>query len=343
MFIEANGGQQQDSGDFHFGGLEQKQLPISTVATAPTWDGPDLSTGDFAFMPHEHVAHVINYAAQLQWIASEQPQNRATIKTRVGLLKANLTRVDAYTQNPANYTKGARETISDKLGKDAENPDPRTNLSRARERLRRFSGRPIIISDLDGSMTTNPGDYLRPYIPGSRQAEDLLEVLTRERFVEVFAGTWQPLLKQCPRLFKVVANKVKIREGVSDTIEFARANELKFAVLSANFMPFVLGTLERIPGAEDILTIAVTPETTIADEKYLALRHLALSNPDRPLIYIGDGTSDIKAITPEVAVFFGLEDASFAEVLKERGLTYFTYSSYHDVTQTLSQILPRSS
>lgn len=110
-------------------------------------------------------------------------------------------------------------------------------------------------------------------------------------------------------------------------------------VLSANMEPFVRGVMHKLR-ARDIKHIAVTHDDISATRKDVWITKLALSKPNNPVIYIGDGSSDIVTLEASslVGVYFALKGSNFEQALKEKGLPHFTYNNFNDICDMVMKL-----
>lgn len=306
------------------------------------YTGPTLGTGDFKGLTQEQAVLVINAGVLKTHEALKLPVNQAMVAQREDILHRGIVALQAYVADETHYPEGAKAKIMDRFAEADEQTHGLDAFSRVRARLDKFQGKPGIVTDLDGTLTeiTDQHDHLYRYVPGSSVAEPILEAYGREAFAHVFASTWQPVLEQAPSIFNSAAQGVKFRPGVDEFFARAKRNGMETLVLSANFRPFVEGVMAQIPAAEDVPIVAVTADDLRATEKAIVLDHLAKQDPERALIYIGDGSSDIGAITGTVACYVALEGSKFASELAERGVPFFQYRDFRDVNDALSRLVP---
>lgn len=323
-------------------------MPLSErgLNQAPTeYTGPHLGTGDFSRLTQEQAVSVINAGVAKTHEALRLPGNAERVRERVDILNRGIVELQAYVADEAHYPDGAKKTIMDRFAQADEQTYGLGAFSRVRARIIQFPKKPGIVTDLDGTLTVltdkdGPHSHLTQFIPGSSVAEPLLEQYGREVFPEVFATTWQPVLEQAPSIFRAAAEGVEFRPGVNQFFEDTKMKGIETLVLSANFRPFVEGVVGQIPEADGTPIVAVTANDLRATEKATVLNHFAKQDPDRPIIYIGDGSSDIGAITGVVAGYVALEGSKFAQELTERQVPFFSYRDFTDINDVLNRLCP---
>lgn len=315
---------------YHAGLLPQPR-PLS-----PESPYQGISLGDLEHRDFDTTLHVINQMAQTYLNASlrEEPTH---IAERTQALEEQITQFRTYEANPAHYAPEAGfiapRFTQNELG-ISQDADMETRVA-----ARLLDLDLHIVTDLDGTITDDPTQYLDK-IPGSRIAEPLLAEKGRDSFAEVHTRVWQPILRDAPTLFEKAGKHAPLRKGVDRFFEYATERELKQTVLSANFEPFVHSVITKIPTAEYVSIYAVTADSITSTDKGTMIRHLAKTYPKRAVIFIGDGSSDIPSLEAEqyVACYFALEDSSFAKALKERNLPHFTYRDFDDIRLQLSRL-----
>lgn len=333
--------------------------PTELVPKPGTKDstGPQIGAGDFNRRDDiwhqrrdEHVLTVgmLHYQAGVVHAARSSETFRPTREAILNQLDAKIRDRESRVFDEANYGT-ARETLEGRY-EQADALPHTSQLERVRNRLAQFEGAAALVSDVDLTITTksveDERDYLKRLIPGSVRAEEIMEEQGREVFPVVFVTIWQPYLQdpEGAKLFRTGGYFVPIRNGVEEFFSNAQATGTELRLISANFAPFIEGVIEKIPGNEAVTSIeAVTADDITATQKGLIIEDYAKSDPNRPLIYIGDGESDIPAIdkdryTSVVAAYFALEGSEFADALAERNLPYFSYRDFNDINKTLQQL-----
>ena len=309
--------------------------------------------GDLAFVSADIRASIINTMV-VEMLKRRNTLEHLSIANEAARLRNELRSFSAYVGNPNNYPNDAREKVQLAL-KEADSGISGIDLN---TRLSKFSGIHVV-ADYDGTVTdltkpfntsgfvdVNLNDYRTAFIPGSAVAEPLLDKDGREKFAEVFASIWQPLLRD-PRgyeSFRLAGRSVPLREGVSEFFGYAKERDIKVTVASANFEPFVMGGLDKVRQADGVGVFTVTPESIIATAKGDLLFHLAQLHPDKATIFIGDGKSDHEALGAKdmVAWYFALEDSEFADDLEKNGIPYSSYRNFDDIRLPLQQPKPRN-
>jgi 2-hydroxy-3-keto-5-methylthiopentenyl-1-phosphate phosphatase len=205
----------------------------------------------------------------------------------------------------------------------------------------RFSGRIQIVTDGDGTLTTNPGEYLH-YIPGSEIAEQRLEKHSRDAFPRIFVQNWREPLQMFPHLFKLVGREfAHIRDGAFEFIEEAKQNRCLVTVLTANFETVTRGFMDQNTHAADKVVVwGVTPDDITSTDKENALRRIAYALPDNPVIAIGDGETDIPTGNANdiVLVYFALKHSDLEAFLQKTGARYISYETLTDIAKKLEEL-----
>jgi 2-hydroxy-3-keto-5-methylthiopentenyl-1-phosphate phosphatase len=260
---------------------------------------------------------------------------------RVEFYQAQLASFRTFVADESNYAPDTSITIKQRY-EQADRISGGESLDvRIARRLSQFPKGISVKTDVDGTLTKDPSDYLEKLIPGSMVAEPLLARYSRTSFPAVFSSTWFGLLDKSPDVFFSAGTQVPLREGVPEFFEWATPEIASVSVVSANFEPFVEGVMSQIPKAETVNLRAVNQWSVVVTDKGTLLTHLAKRSPDRAQFYIGDGTSDLEAITAceFIACYFALEGSSFAKALDEASLPYYTYRDFYDVKAKLEQLL----
>ncbi len=205
----------------------------------------------------------------------------------------------------------------------------------------RFPGKAQIVTDGDGTLTTNTHEYLR-YIPGSLVAESRVRRHGRNAFPFVFSQNWREPLILFPHLFELVGREfATVRPGVFEFFTEAKQNGVQISILTANFEPVTNGFLQQNPQASDgVIVWGVTPDDITSTDKEVALQRFSYTLPDNPVIYIGDGESDKSAAEAreDVLVYFALEGSPFERYLQEKGARYFTYDTFTDIQEKIEEL-----
>jgi 2-hydroxy-3-keto-5-methylthiopentenyl-1-phosphate phosphatase len=212
---------------------------------------------------------------------------------------------------------------------------------RVKARTTLFNKAPHVVLDLDNTITDqtarkgNTDDLLL----GSAICDPLIGA-DREYFPEVFAAVWKDLVRDFGDVFYEGGIKSPIREGVVDLFEFLKQNGIKTTILTTNFAPFVEGVISRLPYLDGLAVFSVNINSIVSTLKGELLQVLASRNPNRPLFFVGDGTSDKASLSAKsvVASFFALEGAGFQTTLTTNNTPHFTFRNGHDIIQTLANV-----
>lgn len=314
-------------------------LPRTTFPEAHQSMGNGIVAGDFASFDRRTRLAVVNHAVQLHIDALQESQDLPA-QNPGEHLDASLIAFRTYVNNPEHYPQGALETIRSRYdAADAETVG-KSMEDRVAARLAQFPNYGRLVTDMDGTVTEEPEAYL-PDIPGSSIAEKLLEEQGREQFSTIFAKTWRPVLKHAPVLFEEAGSRPKIRAGVTEFIQNHHNAGGETTVISANFEPLVANVINRaIPVGVEVEVYAIGHDSTIATEKGALARHIAQQNPNTPLLYAGDGASDLPILDASdvIACFFALKGSVFEAKLKARNLPYIAFEDFTDIERANSQI-----
>ena len=302
--------------------------------------------GDLAHMSQEGVRAVVDHATELFSEAvlrhvGEFGQLPDHIKRHVDGLHAGINSFAEMVKDSSNYPLGAREIIA--FRNNLARSKSADSVSVIAERLSHSKGA-IFVIDVDGTLTIDPDSYLRTHVPGGRIAEPRID---KEGIISVLPQTRADFVRDLPGVYYSVGrdpNYVKIRLGVR---EFFAGDHgipgVSHNILSASFEPFVRGVLDQAGAGQskDLTVWAVTHNNVVPTAKSLVVQHIALSNPDKAIFYLGDGSSDASVVLPEaaelVAGYFALNRGSFERELKANRLPHVSYSNMFDVIGALRQ------
>ena len=132
-----------------------------------------------------------------------------------------------------------------------------------------------------------------------------------------------------------------VRPGFSEFVNYCQGEEIQLVVVSSGVDLYIDPTLRRL-GMADLErysgTGRVSDHGVIVDyadpfggllEEGFKLEHLRfLKQRQRPIIYIGDGASDL---VPAAEADFVIARSSLAESYRSRSLPYFRFDDFHDV------------
>lgn len=304
----------------------------------------DNSTGDLAGKDHQEILDTINYCAALSIADARRngfqlPEN---VTTLVNSLKTGQENYRQYVENPLNYEPYAAQRIIERY----QRVDEQTKGFSPRDRMiaRIQSGKGLIfVTDMDGTLTNDPDEYLM-HIPGSGRngsglAEDLLGELGRDEFAKVFAHVWQPILRDAPDIFRAAGRSAEPLPGTQELFTYLHKKGIPTHIDSANFLPvvdeFVKTYLPKING--DIQIWAITQNSILSTDKGNVLQDIALTYPDHTVVHTGDSTSDEASLKaePYVGGYFARAGLGFERVLQKKGSLYIPYTDHYD---TLSLI-----
>lgn len=303
--------------------------------------------GDFAHFNHSTKLYLINKAlgqygdnykealTSDNGVREKALERKAYVSAEVAKLQGQLA---DYREFVDRFPAEVKERVTGRYAKaKASLPEDAPMNDKIAARLAEFNGVQII-ADVDKTITLH--DKYLPNIPGSHHAEKEIKEKGRDIFPEALVRYWREAMIVDPEAFADVGRNAPLRPGVPEFFKRAKESGVKADVLSANFMPLVEGVLEQIPDAEGANVWAVTHNNVIATDKGTVLKHNALMDPEKAVIFIGDGNSDIPALeaASTVAVYFALDGSSFAKELEDKKLPYITYRDFNDINVKLEEL-----
>jgi 2-hydroxy-3-keto-5-methylthiopentenyl-1-phosphate phosphatase len=229
--------------------------------------------------------------------------------------------------------------------KEADQKSLALNLDKdgkVKERVEKFNGIQII-SDFDGTMSTDPKEYLDRLIPGNALVDPYLEQYGREILPLMHVLAWQRALREDPEYFLEGGKRTPLRRGVNEFLQYAREKNIPVTIVSTGFMPFLKGAMTQLPDSEQVKLIGVSAESIVSSDKGTVIADLAQGSLDRATIFIGDGSTDRPALDARdmIACYFALEGSGFAKQLeafnkqaREKGeskVIYYTYNDFTDI------------
>lgn len=206
-----------------------------------------------------------------------------------------------------------------------------------------------IVSDYDNTITDESQirkvNGVKPGHPGAVVAD---EVLGKHKdalgFGDAYAGLYPPsfqrVAREFPEAFFENGRTTPLREGAPEFFQFLKAADIPMLFASANLEYTIWGTLSRFPHSEDVRVWSITPDSITAVAKGAVIATEAIENPEKAIVYMGDGESDVPSLEARdvVAAYFALEGSQFARDLEAAGVLYFTYESLTDVSDKLREI-----
>jgi len=215
----------------------------------------------------------------------------------------------------------------------------KTPQERLQARMSKFPNGVVYVFDMDNTITDHSQQVkemdglVDPHLLGSKVLDPHIGE-NREYFPEAYAAGWQQLVKEHPKTFADGGRMATMREGMPDLLDKLSSKENnRVTVLSSNFRPFVDVVMGKIPGSEKFRVLSLNEKSVVPTSKGDMLKHIALQNPDKALVYVGDGGSDIPTLEASgvVAGYFALEGSSFKQSLDKRGLVNFGYKKGQDI------------
>ena len=211
-----------------------------------------------------------------------------------------------------------------------------------------------VVSDSDRSMTKTrrntdntwgpEKEYLVPNVPASILFEEYLDKNGREQFTQGFVEIMQELLREYADVFEEAGRQATVyREGVVELFDELRIAERDRIILSANWESFILGGLSNTILSQDsgLRVIGITHNNITSKDKSTKLQLLAAENPNRSLIFIGDGASDMNALDAynnhAIAGIFALKNSEFDLQLTAANIPHMVYDDYNDIRLQLQE------
>ncbi len=293
-------------------------------------------TGDFAYFDHRTKVAVATHAIEL----AAQHMSPEEIRRRRERAEQGIRQLHEHISDP--LISARIERIAKRYALVSQG----SASTQIKRRIATSSGIDIV-SDLDGTVTYKPFNYQGSYtellmenFPGSPLGESILEEKGRENFPLAHALAWQHGLTMSPDLYRQLGREIPIRDGVKSFFERMHDNGSKIVILSASFFPFAEEVVARATSADDVEIKAVTHNDITSTAKREQLLSLAAERPDRGLIFIGDGSSDLPAIEAHHALtgIFALKGGRFAEELETRHIPHLQYRDFNDIHVQLSQL-----
>lgn len=192
-----------------------------------------------------------------------------------------------------------------------------------------------IVSDLDGTLTRDDGYYPRT-VPGTHISDTAMaRVGTRRVMDKVFPAGWGQAVERFSDHFIAAGQNVPMLPGVDSLFRHIHRHGGTIDILTASMDPFVRGTLSQLDTHPLIRGVhSIQSDDVSSNYKHNRIKGIALENPDRALVYMGDSSSDNDLADPDmpIAFAFALEGGSFARKLESNNLIHFTFPSDHRVT-----------
>lgn len=326
--------------------------PDQTITSHAQWKAaekgplqqPPQELGDLSHRTHEEKLKIINGTVQKYYDALP-PETPRHIADTVAKLREDIA---SFRTNVTEFFAPTNAQIAERYRKADRASVQLSPIDRARMRLDQCEEGVHVISDFDGTISDLSWNYL-PLIPGSAIIEPAMQD-ERDKFPEHFAKGWRPILSKLPAVFYEAGQQIPIRSGVPDMLALCNEQNIPFDVLSANFEPVVKGGLSQLPDAQNVRIFAIKPDSIAASDKGTYLRALAAENPNRMLLYLGDGSSDKAALdaADQIGVFFALDGSSFHKELAQEQqkraaegtseIIFFTYKTFHDIKDKVQEL-----
>ena len=140
-----------------------------------------------------------------------------------------------------------------------------------------------------------------------------------------------------------------VRPGFSAFVEYCQGKGIQLVVVSSGVDLYIdpilrnlgLDDLERYSGMGQVSNHGVTlgytdPFEAPLEEGFKRAHVLFLKQRQRPVVYIGDGASDI---APAAAADFVIARSTLAESYRSRSLPHFRFHDFHDVLRIVKHHL----
>lgn len=325
-----------------------------------TLDVPDIpspNSPQYEFLEQIQIANVVystNKKADQEWMTamvSENPAEFQPALAHLDLLNAQVNQYQGEIDFAAAYLKEPKnaeilQIVRNKyVQADSQLPPGTSMIDRVANRLSWFTGLQFS-SDLDMTMTENTL-YLK-LLAHARQFENFMELNGRETLPFVMARYAKEALVQFGPLYEKIGRTVPLRPGVKEFFKLTHDLGIPVSILSANFRDIVSGCLEQIPAGirSHLLDVTGLQTTSIlASRKDITTAKRILFNPDFANFLCLDGLSDKYCLEGSAqgtsAAIFVLSGTEFAQHVKNSGEPYFEFNDFHQINQTLLQILDR--
>ena len=208
----------------------------------------------------------------------------------------------------------------------------------------------IIQCDFDGTITTNN-----------------ISVIIRERFApsewrkmeeDYFNGKftveqsniaqYRLVTETKDTLVEYVMKNFKLRPGFLEFVGYCRANDIRFVVVSSGLDFYIEAVLSsigitdmevhcaRTSFSEDGIAVTYTdPEGNIMDRDFKKKYLTWLSSQDRPVVYLGDGLSDVGAASAADYVF---TCGYLHKLLDDSAVSHYQFTDFGEITQQLGDL-----
>ena len=218
-------------------------------------------------------------------------------------------------------------------------------IERTARRVLEFSG---LQAGSDWDMTMTSSTWYLALLPPFLQFEDYLAQNGREALPLVMARYAKEALVQFEKLYQRVGGVIPLRPGVQEFFKLTKDMGVPLSILSANFRPIVVGGLGQIPVSNRDHLVALTGLQTnsiLAAHKDITAAQRIVSNPDLAQLLFLDGLSDTCSLEGPAentaAAVFVLENTEFVNVVRSKGLPFFTFRDFHNVNETVLKIIAR--
>ncbi|MDP2632688.1 MAG: hypothetical protein Q8P25_03120 [Candidatus Curtissbacteria bacterium] len=225
----------------------------------------------------------------------------------------------------------------------------RTPEQRAASRLATSLHGIKIVSDFDGTITDEDViqmvDGVKPGFPVAFTFDVALQAVKDIEFktalINMHPATFKPTITNYPEQYLNYGRISHLRNGVQESFTGFIEEDVPVRIITANAALSVKGTFERIPIPHDFKIWGIEADSVISAEKAAVIQKEAVDDPERAVIYIGDGASDKAAIDAkdQIAFYFALKDSRFErELRRAAGALYFTYEDWYDIKNKLREI-----
>ncbi len=210
----------------------------------------------------------------------------------------------------------------------------------------------IVQCDFDGTIITcNMGVLLRETFVG--EAYHAIERQYQAGLISVEQGNQRHFaLIKAPRarLEAFVRAHAAARPGFTDFLEYCRRCGLRFVIVSSGLDFYIRPALHAIGTPQVELYcgqatftgngISLTyrdPQGNVIDRGFKRRYLEWFREAGRPVVYIGDGLSDVEPATRADHV---LATGSLPRLLEEQGIPYQPFQDFHDIRRHLEKLVP---
>jgi 2,3-diketo-5-methylthio-1-phosphopentane phosphatase len=211
----------------------------------------------------------------------------------------------------------------------------------------RGSEKILVQCDFDGTVTIEDASFaiLDAYIPGKWRS--LFEQYQQGKMtVGAFNSTVFAMVKADKEaLLKIIREKVSVRKGFKDFLEYCRSKDYRFVIVSNGldfYIEDILGSIgfqdvevyasNTVFGGDGLIVRHKGPDGQYLDEDVKAAYTDYYLNQDYRVIYLGDGRSDLLPAQKSHYVF---ATGSMVEYCRNAKLLCTAFNDFHQVIKEM--------